>query len=229
MASDNKQAMGIGYKAQIEKYGTPISRDLYLELRKYADEHRIRITGFRNFVGDIETIKTVIDDICEIAVDFPEILDKRMGIVLELDYDMNEEDFATTDSGHVIHLNAAYFSDRKILSEAYKESAEKGHFVSNTDWRSVARHEAGHVVENFYGFDIFAITSEILGTNNIPDMLSKLRNEVSLYSAMYLDFREVISESFSGFYGKSGNKFTTEFVNKCIEIKENVILPKKGR
>lgn len=229
MASDNKQAMGIGYKAQIEKYGTPISRDLYLELRKYADEHRIRITGFRNFVGDIETIKTVIDDICEIAVDFPEILDKRMGIILELDYDMNDADFSTTDSGHVIKINAGYFSDIDKLEQDYIEQEKKGHFVSNTGWRSVVRHEVGHVVENLYGFDIMEIAFIYANTTNRIELFDYLDENLSVYSTAYEDGREIISESFSGYYSKVGNIFADSFVIKCIELKDKMDLSMKGR
>ena len=93
MLIDDRQAMSAAYKAQIEKLGIPISAGRYRELREYADENRIRISGFRNFVGDIETIKKILDDIYEIGQDFPKILDERAGVVLELDYDMDDEDF----------------------------------------------------------------------------------------------------------------------------------------
>ena len=71
MTTNEKQAMSSAYKAEVEKYGTPISGDLYKELREYANAHMIRLSGFKHFVGDIQTIKTVIDDIIEIAGDFP--------------------------------------------------------------------------------------------------------------------------------------------------------------
>ena len=116
MTNGNKQAMANAYKAQVERLGKAISKEQYNKLREYAASRRIRISGFRNYVGDIETIKTVIDDIYEIAGDFPLLLDERTGVVLELDYDMKDEDFATTGSGHVIHLNAEYFSDIDRLS-----------------------------------------------------------------------------------------------------------------
>ena len=88
----------------------------------------------------------MIDDIYEIAEDFPAILDERYGVILELDYNMSKEDFATTDSGHVIKLNAGYFSKLKKLKEYYLDGVKSGHFVSNTDWRAICRHETGHVV-----------------------------------------------------------------------------------
>ena len=59
------------YKAQIEKYGIPISSAQYEELRSYASEHSIVLSNFRDYTGDISTIKLIIDDIFEIAYDFP--------------------------------------------------------------------------------------------------------------------------------------------------------------
>ena len=55
------------YKAQIEKYGTPISDEQFKTLRSYAEKRNIRLSGFKDFVGDIDTITLVIDDVIEIA------------------------------------------------------------------------------------------------------------------------------------------------------------------
>ncbi len=78
-----ESAMSNAYKTRVAKLGKPISEEKYKGLRDYAMNRNIRISGFRNYVGDIETIKTVIDDIREIAEDFPKIIDERNGIVLE--------------------------------------------------------------------------------------------------------------------------------------------------
>ena len=128
MAINDKQAMSKSYKAQVAQYGTPIADEDYKDLRRYAKAHEIRMSGFKDFVGDISVIKIVIDDICEVASDFPRILDPRRGIVLTLDYGMDDDDFATTDSGHVIRLNAGYFSDIKKLEAAYNDGVLKRHF-----------------------------------------------------------------------------------------------------
>ncbi len=109
------------YKALVAQYGTPINDGDFKCLRSYADEHHIRLSGFRDFVGDISVIKTVIDDISEIAVDFPLILDEKMGICLELNYGLGT-DFATTERGYMIHLNAGYFSNLKELEREYDEA-----------------------------------------------------------------------------------------------------------
>lgn len=216
----DKQAMASTYRAQIAKYGVPISHEQYDELRRYAKDHSVRLSGFRAFVGEILVIKTVIDDINEIAVDFPSILDERIGIVLELDYGMKDEDFATTDSGHIIHLNAACFANLDRLKENYLEGVQSGHFVQGTDWRAIARHETGHVVDNIYSIEPLELGMEILGVDYMPKMYSILKRELSEYSAMYIDGREIVSECFAGYYGKVQNDFANAFVKKCMEIAE---------
>ena len=223
MTFNSKQAMANGYRLQVAQLGTPISQERYKELRDYADSRKIRISGFRNYVGDIEVIKSVIDDIIVISEDFPLILDERRGIVLELDFNMSEEDFATTDSGHVIRLNAFYFSDLERLQSEYKTRSNEGLFVSNTDWRAIARHETGHVVANLYHINPLDIAFEICNTLNRLELFERLGEELSLYSTAYEDGREIISECFSGHYSKADNCFSEQFVRKCFEI------TKKGR
>ena len=84
MAS-NMQRMS-SYKSQIEKYGTPISKEKYVELSTYANKYHITLSGFKDFVGDIQVIKDVIDDISVIAEDFPLITSGKASIELVLDY-----------------------------------------------------------------------------------------------------------------------------------------------
>ena len=215
-----KAAMSNAYKTKVAEFGTPISAKEYEEFRTYAAARKIRISGFRNYVGDIETIKTIIDDINEVGLDFPRILDERSGVVLELDFDMKDEDFATTDSGHAIHLNASYFCDVKKLEKVYNEAVKEGDFVSGTDWRAIGRHEAGHVVQNFYQFDVLKIALMCLPSRQEAELFNKLETDLSVYSTAYEDGREIISESFSGFYGRVGNIFADHFVKECLKCKD---------
>ena len=191
----------------------------------------MRLSGFKNYVGDIAVIKTVIDDIVVISKDFPRILDERNGIVLHLNFDMREGDFATTDSfqGHEILLNAGYYSDLNILKEEYAEEVRVGRFVKNTNWRAIIRHEVGHVVAHLYGMDIIGITEDIFGIKNRLDILDRLTEVLSIYSAEYFDCSEVISESFSGYYSKIGNEFADRFVTRCISEAQKSDLSMKGR
>ena len=204
------------YKAQVEQYGTPISPAEFKDLRDYANEHGIKLSGFKDFVGDISVIKTVIGDICDIANVFPEIINERQGIWLELDYDLGT-DFATTESGHIIHLNAVYFSNMDMLKREYAKCEFDGRFVKGTDWRAIARHEVGHVVANVYNIDPMLLAKELKNTNRTADVLDILTDELSMYSTEYNDGREIISESFSGYYSKAGNDFADQYVKACIE------------
>lgn len=215
MAS-NMQRMS-SYKSQIEKYGTPISKEKYAELSTYANKYHITLSGFKDFVGDIQVIKDVIDDISVIAEDFPLITSGKASIELVLDYEMGT-DFATTKHKHLIHLNAVYYSNLEILKTDYDEGVAENRFVRNTNWRSVIKHEVGHVVANIYKLKPMDIAMDILGMEKEIQVLEYLTDALSLYSTELEDGTEIISESFSGFYSNSGNGFADRYVKKCIEI-----------
>ena len=205
------------YKNLVAQYGTPISDADYKKLRKYADDHRIKLSGFKDFVGDIDTIKIVIDDICEIAEDFPLILDEKRGIWLELDYNLGT-DFATTESGHIIHLNAGYFANIKELDQEYMFAIEEGRFVQGTDWRAISRHETGHVVADLYHINSLAIAFKILNTKSRLRVFEYLTNNLSIYSTELEDGREIISECFSAYYSGVKNNFADQFIKKVGEF-----------
>ena len=205
-----------GYKALVAQYGTPILDEQFKELREYANDHKIKLSGFKDYVGDIAVMKTVIDDISEIARDFPDILDDRDGIWLELDYGLGT-DFATTRSGHIIHLNAGYFSDVEELQSEYNAAVAEGRFVKGTDWRAIARHEAGHVVAAIYHIDSMDIAKSVFGKKSSAAVLLEARDRLSIYSAEYEDGREIISECFSGYYSNVGNVYADDFVKQVIK------------
>ena len=211
------------YKAHVEKYGTPISDAQFKTLRSYAESENIRLSVFKDFVGDIETIKLVIDDIAEIARDFPKILDGKEGVILELDYNLGS-DFATTVSGHIIHLNGGYFADVDEMQEEYADGVAKRRFVKGTDWRAIARHETGHVVANLYHINPMEIARAIRAGKSRARILEDLEDDLSLYSAEYEDGREIISECFSAFYSKTGNPFAEEYVALCKEVVSNEVI-----
>ena len=48
-------------------------------------------------------------------------------------------------------------------------------------------------------------------------MLEYMRDELSIYSAEYSDGREIISESFSGYYGRTGNAIATEIIKRILD------------
>lgn len=205
------------YKAQVLKYGVPIQKEEYQDLRSYAKSKKIRLSCFKQYVGNIEIIKEVIDDIYAIAADFPLIIDEILGIVLELDYDMGT-DFATTISTHIIHLNGVYFSNLDILISDYNDGVENKRFVQGTDWHAIIRHEVGHVVSALYNINPMKIAFSLLQTTSSIQVLDYLTDNLSLYSTEYEDGREIISESFSGYYSCVGNDFANQFIESCLKM-----------
>ena len=205
------------YKKQVKKYGTPISGTEYEELKEYAHKKKIRLAGFKDFVGDIYTIQQVIDDIDLVAKDFPLLISDKKGITLELDYDMGT-DYATTRFKHIVHLNAAYYSNLEMLITDYENGVNEGWFVKGTDWHAIIKHETGHVVANLYHLQPMEIAKRILHTDSKLKVLDELTDRLSLYSTEYEDGREIISESFSGFYSMANNEFANEYVKECKRI-----------
>lgn len=211
-----KQYIGTSTIAHVRK-NTYISKEEYRELATYANEKNVRIARFKKYTGDITVIKEVIDDIVIVAKDFPDILQGRRRIELNLDYYCDEDVFATTEK-HLVYLNANLFSDVEYLKTEYQLSMSQGKFVKDTDYHSIIRHELGHVVANIYGFDSLSITKNILKTESNVEVIRHVKENLSLYSAEYEDGREIISECFSGYYSRVNNSFANAFVKRCIEL-----------
>lgn len=206
--------------ASYGKYSKCISKDEYNELMRYASERNIKLEGFKKFSGDIKLIKEAIDDIVEIAKDFPKILTERRSIVLRFDEHLSASDFATTNR-HLISINGDIFNNSDYLKREYGLLSEKGFFVKATNYRSVVRHEVGHVVSNVYHLDPIKIAKEVLDMDNKDDIYDFVMNNLSLYAVEYDNGIEFISECFSAYYSGVDNLFAKEYVNKCREsVKE---------
>ena len=203
--------------ASYGKYSTCITKDEYKELMSYANERKVKLEGFKKFSGSRDLIKEAIDDIVEIAKDFPKILTDRKSIVLRFDEYLSEKDFATTNR-HLISINGNIFNNRKYFEHEYRMMADLGTFVKGTEYRSVVRHEIGHVVANIYGINPMCIAKEVLQTEDENDIFDYIMNNLSLYAVEYEDGREFISESFSAYYSGVDNSFAKEYVNKCKEL-----------
>lgn len=232
-ASEQRRSLS-GYPNFQSVLKEKILPEKYRELRSYADEHGIKLSDFRDFTGDIDDIKEMIDKIYEVAEDFPKLLDARRNVVLGLHYEDSEE-FAGTRNHHIT-LNGMYLNDTDITKDVYEQKVQQGHFVKNTTWKHIIYHELGHVVCNIYNLDPLQIAKEILDTKSSVEVAAYVAQNLSRYSASSFesmtthrreyDGTEIISECFCGFYGKSGNKFSELYVKKCKEIirKEDEVL-----
>ena len=203
--------------ASYGKYEKCIAKNEYKELMTYASEKNVKLEGFRRFSGDIEVIKEAIDDIIEIAKDFPKILTERRSIVLRFDEHLSASDFATTNR-HLISINGNIFNNSEYLKCEYQMLAEKGFFVKDTTYRSIVRHEIGHVVANVYNLDPMNVAKEVLKMNDANDLYDFVMNNLSFYAVEYDNGIEFISECFSAYYGGVDNWFAKEYVNKCKEL-----------
>lgn len=131
----------------------------------------------------------------------------------KLDYGMKDEDFATTDSGHIIHLNAACFANLDRLKENYLEGVQSGHFVQGTDWRAIARRETGHVVDNIYSIEPLELGMEIAETARISSIYGSdtmKRYDESMYWMDNDDWFRVN-------YKKDGLELTPEAPQRAVE------------
>lgn len=194
-----------------------VTQEEYKELMNYAKQRGVKLEGFKRFSGNISLIKEMVDDITEISIDFPKLTKSKKSIVISYDENSNDDDFATA-IGHIVYINARIFNNWDYLKAEYQMVAEHGHFVKGTDYRSVIRHEAGHVVAQLYGIDSMNIAKEILPGKSLAEIIEIVKNELSLYAADYEDGREFISESFSAYYSNSGISFAEQFVERCKNI-----------
>ena len=198
-------------------YSAYITQDEYLSLMDYAREHCVKLENFKKFSGDITLIKELIDDIVIVAEDFPKILTARKSVVIRLDEHSPLEDFATTDS-HLISINSKLFNDRLYLEEEYELLARIGKFVKNTNYRSIIRHELGHVVANIYKLDPLEIAQSIFPDKTNEEIIRLIKNTLSLYAADYSDGREFISEYFSAYYSQTDVPYATNYIDRCKEL-----------
>ena len=198
-------------------YSAYITQDEYRNLMDYAREHHVKLENFKRFSGDINLIKELIDDIAIVAEDFPKILTVRKSVVIRLDEHSPLEDFATTDY-HLISINSKLFNDRLYLEEEYELLTRIGKFVKNTNYRSIIRHELGHVVANIYRLNPLMIARSIFPDKTNEEILQFIKSTLSLYAADYKDGREFISEYFSAYYSQADVPFAAKYINKCKEL-----------
>ena len=193
-----------------------ISKEEYLELSRYAGAKKIRIEGFKRYKGDIEIIKQLLDDIETITRDFPLLLEGKKAVIVSLDENSNEDDFATT-IGHIIYINAKLFNDTSYIKTEYDLAVSQGKFVHGTDYHAIIRHEIGHVVANIYNIDTMEVAQAVKPDMSEAEILVYVSEKLSLYAADYSDGREFISECFSAYYSGVENTFANEYITKCKE------------
>lgn len=187
---------------------------------KYAREKGVRLSGFKQFDGNIQTVKELVDDVDAIAADFPLIKEGKKPVTILLDESIDSNDFAVTRN-HVICINANAFRDTGKLAEEYQKLVDGGWFVKGTDYRSIIRHETGHVIANKYGLDGLETVKTVADVTSNDAAICVARKKLSEYAAFYSDGREIISEAFSGAYSSGEkNKFALQVIESFGIIQE---------
>ena len=200
--------------------GEKISSGQFKEIMKYARGKGVSLSGFKEFDGDIQTLKDLVDDVDEIAADFPLIKDGRKSVTIMLDTTANPNDFAVTRN-HMICINADAFRDAQRLSEEYDKLVESGWFVAGTDYRSIIRHEVGHVVSNKYGLNGLDAVKAVANVSSDDAAILMAKERLSDYAAFRSDGTEIISEAFSGAYSSGEkNKFALQILGSFGIIQE---------
>ena len=62
------------------------------------------------------------------------------------------------------------------------------------------------------------IALDIFETKSVTLVLSRLRDILSIYSAEYVDGREIISESFAAYYSDADIDFAKDYINRCLML-----------
>lgn len=217
---EEKMAAEAENKIDWPEKGEKISTTQFKEVMKYAREKGVRLSGFKQFDGNIQTVKELVDDVDAIAADFPLIKEGKKPVTILLDESIDSNDFAVTRN-HVICINANAFRDTGKLSEEYQKLVDDGWFVKGTDYRSIIRHETGHVIANKYGLDGLETVKTVAGVTSNDAAICVARKELSEYAAFYSDGTEIISEVFSGAYSSGEkNKFALQVLESFGIIQE---------
>lgn len=198
--------------------GDSVSLEQYKELRDYAQSKDIVLRGFKNSDVDITLAKEFIDDAFNILQDYPQIIkSSKTPFTFQLDYRMNNDDFAETFEGttHIIKLNGNAMRNKAKLAEEYLKLSENGFFVKGTNYRSIISHEMGHIIGEVKKIDSIEILKKTLDFQTKSEVLLWCKENLSIYSSLRADGTEIISEAFSAYYSNNANYAVLTFLKNC--------------
>ena len=182
--------------------GTPITEEQLKELVAYGAKNHIDVISFENFDGDVEFIKTFIDDLTQVAKDYPEILSGKRNLQLRCSYQMDAKDYAETTK-NCISLNGNAFRSREALEKDYDEqqAGDNPFFVVGTTYRNIVHHEVGHLI-----IDTFSLSPKRIVQGLDLSLVSEYAKD---------DVNEAIAESFSAYYANVDNKTALQIKERC--------------
>ena len=188
----------------------------YKDLRKFANDRKIELSGFKKSDVDVDLMKNVIITLNTLQQKFPKVADERHKLTLILSNSMDADDFAMTEGRHIT-LNADAYRNVEKLAEEYQKLVDEGWFVKHTDYQAIIRHEFGHIVAQIYKIDPLKIACEITGLTD-EEIFDFIETNLSKYSSFFEDGSEIISEVFAGISTNNQNEFIKRYYDKVIEI-----------
>lgn len=199
------------------KIGKKISEEEYVDLLKHAEEKGIKLVSFKNFDGDVQLIHEMIDDADVIIKDFPRLREDKTKLQIHNAFNMADDDYAETKGRNKVYINNYAFRDKKLLAEDYKIKERENWFVKGTDYRSIIRHELGHVVGKSYFISPMKTAQKVLDMRP-KEVIKYVKNNLSTYSAEQEKGIEIISEVFSAIYSDANNDFALKYYKECVKI-----------
>lgn len=199
------------------KIGKKISEEEYVDLLKHAEEKGIKLVSFKNFDGDVQLIHEMLDDAEVIINDFPKLREGKNKLQIHNAFNMADADFAETKGRNKVYINNYAFRDKKLLAEDYKIKERENWFVKGTDYRSIIRHELGHVVGKSYFISPMKTAQKVLDMRP-KEVIKYVKNNLSTYSAEQEKGIEIISEVFSAIYSGANNDFALKYYKECVKI-----------
>ena len=195
----------------------------YRELRKFANDNKIELSGFKKSDVDVNLIKDAILTLNVLQNKFPKVADERYKLTLILSNTMDADDFAITTKGRLITLNADAYRDTARLAEEYQKLVDEGWFVQGTDYRAIIYHEFGHIVAEAYKINPLEIACEITGLSE-KRVLQFVAENLSIYSGNIFDGSEIISEVFADMSTVNPSEFSKKFYAKVMKIVEEGVI-----
>jgi len=191
------------------------------------------LQGFKKSDVDIELIKETIDSAEEILNTFPELRgSEKRHISFELSEFMKPNNFAEVGQGvsHIITLNANAFRNKEKLAEEYSKLERKKWFVKGTTYKSIPKHEMGHLYQSFHKISDETIIEialrcarQVAPEKNLnKNTLFKefFKTDFSGYAGSFDNGSEIISEVFSDFFSNDNpNEFSKLFMNELMKLR----------
>ncbi|MBQ8515628.1 MAG: phage minor capsid protein [Ruminococcus sp.] len=208
------QKASSGGKIQWKPKGKDLTAEQRRELTEYASSKGITLTGLAGTDVDAELLKEAVDDAAFILDLHPELRGSSGNpFTIKIVNGMDANDFAMTykRERNIIRLNANAYRDKQKLQEEYQRLVDLKWFVQGTSYRSIIKHELGHVYANVHKIDGLKLAKDLLQMSG-DETLMYVMDNLSLYSGCYSDGSEIISEVFSSYYGGNPKAFERNFI-----------------